>query len=119
MQNIIILIQSITTFITILLSFDLMSAIKFKLTFHKLPVLLILYSLYMAALLFSVKYILDYILVGAFLGTISIILMSATKQPIKLMWIILLTFFWAQSLVLLTLILLFSKLEDLDDVCRP
>ena len=119
MINIIILLQAIATFTTTLLLFDFIKLSKFKLTLNNLPIILIMYVLYIGALLFSVYSLFNYLLIGAFLTILLIMLLFFAKQPIKWGWFSFFTVFWAQMAFVLIFILLFSKLEDLDNVYRP
>lgn len=113
MQNIIILFQSISTFVTMSLFVDLIKLDKFKLTFHNFPIILILYLLYLSGMMFCVLFPIKYLLLGLLSGIMVAILLSSKKPLSRLLWVILLTFFWAQVLFLSAYILIFSKLKDI------
>jgi hypothetical protein len=113
MQNIIILFQSIATLVTTYLFIDLIRLDKFKLTFHNFPIMLILYLLYLGGMMFCISLPIKYMLLGLLLGIMVAFLLGSKKLLSRFLWVILLTFFWAQVLFLAAYILIFSKLKDI------
>jgi hypothetical protein len=122
MQNIIILAQSILTFIVILYIIESIRIHKVKLTLNNIPILLILYTIYLISLLFSVYYIVNYIILGFVLSLLVFILLSFTQVKMKMrdniLYLFLITLFWAQLLLAFVYTILFTK-PDFDDAHEP